>query len=124
MSRSTAKRLLGITGALAAGVMFSAVSMLPASPAFAQPNNWHGRNDHRPPPPARGNWHGGGAYGGHGGGGYGGGGYHNNTGAIVGGALVGLGVGAAIGALCAPPVVYAPPPAYYAAPPPPVYYGY
>ncbi len=60
----------------------------------------------------------------------------NDAGAVVGGALLGLGVGAAIGALVAPPpVYYAPPPVYYArpagpppgyyyAPPPAVYYGY
>ena len=39
-------------------------------------------------------------------------------GGIVGGALLGLGVGA----LLAPPAYYAPPPVYYA-PPPPVYYA-
>ena len=68
---------------------------------------------------------------------YGGHGYHDNSGAIVGGALLGLGAGAAIGgALVAPPsVVYAPPPRYYyynSGPPryaypyasPPVYYRY
>ncbi len=50
---------------------------------------------------------------------------------MIGGALLGLGVGAAIGALAAPPpVYYAPPPRAYVAPPPgyfappPVYYGY
>jgi hypothetical protein len=116
MSSTTAKRLLGITGALAASVMLSAVPVLTAMPAYAQPNDWHGHNDHRPPPPPPrgGDWHGGGYHGG--------GGYHNNTGAIVGGALLGLGVGAAIGAMAAPPVVYRPAPTYYA--PPPVYYGY
>ncbi len=47
------------------------------------------------------------------------------AGALLGGALLGLGVGAAIGAATAPPpVYYAPPPAYAAPPPPPVYYGY
>jgi hypothetical protein len=62
-------------------------------------------------------------------------------GAVIGGALLGLGVGAVIGgALVAPPpvvyapppavvyapppaVVYAPPPAVVYAPPPPAYYG-
>jgi hypothetical protein len=54
--------------------------------------------------------------------------YHRGPGpgAVVGGALLGLGIGAVIGsALAPPPVVYAPPPQqYYAPPPPPVYYGY
>lgn len=54
---------------------------------------------------------------------------HDNTGAVVGGALLGLGVGALLGGALAapPPVVYsAPPQAYYPPPPPPppVYYGY
>ncbi len=56
-----------------------------------------------------------------------------NGGAVVGGALLGLGVGALIGGAIAssqpayqppPPVYYAPPPPGYYAPPPPVYYGY
>jgi hypothetical protein len=60
--------------------------------------------------------------------------YHNgNSGAVVGGALLGLGVGALIGGALAssqpayrapPPVYYAPPPPGYYAPPPPVYSGY
>ena len=62
--------------------------------------------------------------------------HHDNTGAIVGGALLGLGIGAVLGgAVAAPPpaVIYAPPPpppryppppAVYYAPPPAVYYGY
>ena len=49
-------------------------------------------------------------------------------GAVIGGVLLGLGVGALLGgALVAPPpVVYAPPPRYANpyAPPPPIYYGY
>jgi hypothetical protein len=68
---------------------------------------------------------------------------HDNTGAIVAGALLGLGAAAVIGSALAapppayayapPPVAYAPPPAYYAPPgyyaPPPAYaapapYGY
>ncbi len=55
--------------------------------------------------------------------------YHYGPGAVVGGALLGLGVGALLTApyYAPPPVVYAPPPAYYPpayayAPPPP--YGY
>lgn len=62
--------------------------------------------------------------------------YHHGgppVGAVVGGALLGLGVGAVLGGVLAPPppAYYAPPPVYYApppptyyAPPPPVYYGY
>lgn len=89
--------------------------------------------------------HGGGYYGGHGGGYYGHGGYYGRGGgyyggypagaAIVGGALLGLGIGAAVAGALAPPVYYAPPPVYYAppavvyAPPrvvygPPAYYGW
>jgi hypothetical protein len=62
-----------------------------------------------------------------------GGGYHDNSGAILGGALLGLGAGALLGgAILASPPVYAPPPTYYYAPPPygyqyapppPIYYG-
>jgi hypothetical protein len=64
----------------------------------------------------------------------------DNSGAVIGGALLGLGVGALVGGAylaqprvyaAPPPVYYAPPPVYYAppprayyAPPPPVYYGY
>jgi hypothetical protein len=56
-----------------------------------------------------------------------------NGGAVVGGALLGLGVGALIGGALTssqpayrapPPVYYAPPPQGYYAPPPPVYSGY
>ena len=44
------------------------------------------------------------------------------VGAVVGGALLGLGVGAVLGApYYRPPVVYAPPPAYYPPPPPYAY---
>ncbi len=79
-------------------------------PAAAQ---WHGPDRYR-----HGDWH-------HDGG-------HDNTGAVVAGTLLGLGLGAAIGSMAAPPrAYYAPPPAYYGAPPPayyapppPVYYGY
>ena len=88
----------------------------------------------------RGYGRGGYGHGGYGRGGYGG--YHGyrgrgiGPGAIVGGALLGLGVGALLAAPYAapPPVVYAPPPVYYpptyayapyqyAPPPPPVYYA-
>jgi hypothetical protein len=60
---------------------------------------------------------------------YRGGGYYHGgpgPGAVVGGALLGLGVGAVIGSALRPPpaVVYAPPPTVVYAPPPPVvYYG-
>jgi hypothetical protein len=59
--------------------------------------------------------------------------HSGNSGAVVGGALLGLGVGALIGGALAssqpayrapPPVYYAPPPPGYYAPPPPVYSGY
>ena len=55
--------------------------------------------------------------------------YGIGPGAIVGGALLGLGVGALLAApYYRPPVVYAPPPAYYAPPAyayaPPAYYPY
>ena len=57
-------------------------------------------------------------------GGYGYRGY--GAGPAIAGAIVGLGVGAAISGAYAPryypPAYYAPPPVYYA--PPPVYYGY
>lgn len=70
----------------------------------------------------------GGYRGGHGGYGYGHRGY--GGGAIVGGALLGLGVGALLARpyYAPPPVYYAPPPVVYAAPPtyyapPPAYYA-
>jgi hypothetical protein len=60
-------------------------------------------------------------------------GHGGNGGAVVGGALLGLGIGALIGGAIAsappayaapPPVYYAPPPVYGGPPPPPAYYGY
>lgn len=46
---------------------------------------------------------------------------HGAAGAFIGGALVGVGLGALLGSAAAPPpAVYAPPPP----PPPPTYYGY
>jgi len=95
-----------------------------ATPVAAQHQD-RGRGGHAPPS----QWHGGNSYGG----------YRNrdDSGAIVGGALLGLGLGALLGGalIAPPPVVYAPPPTYYYngpppyyaypyAPPPPVYYGY
>jgi hypothetical protein len=47
-------------------------------------------------------------------------------GSDVGAGLLGFGVGAIVGSVLAPPVVYVappPPPVYYYPPPPPVYYG-
>jgi hypothetical protein len=84
-----------------------------ATPAFAQ------HRDHGHGYPQSRQWHGGRSDGG--------GGYNDNSGAVIGGVLLGLGVGALLGgALVAPPVVYAPPPRYANpyAPPPPIYYGY
>ena len=76
----------------------------------------------------------GGYHGGYGGYGYHGGyhgyrgGYGYRGGNFVGGALLGLGLGAVVGSALAPPVVYAPPPPVVYAPPPVVYarpaYGY
>jgi hypothetical protein len=61
---------------------------------------------------------------------HGGGGCYNCGGNFVGGALLGLGVGAVVGGALAPryyapapPVYYAPPPPVYYAPPPPAYYA-
>lgn len=78
--------------------------------------------------PAHADWRRGYGHRGYGWGGYGWGGYHHHRGrvvgpAIVGGALLGLGVGALLAAPYAapPPAVYAPPPAYY---PPPAYTYY
>lgn len=50
---------------------------------------------------------------------------HHGGAAVLGGALLGLGIGAALGAALAPPtVIYAPPPVvYYEPPPPPVYWA-
>ena len=97
--------LLALTASLAVTVV---------TPALAQ------HRDHGHGYGQSGQWHGGRSYGGDG--------YHDNSGAIIGGVLLGLGVGALLGgALVAPPqVVYAPPPPYANpyAPPPPVYYGY
>ncbi len=89
-----------------------------AAPLPASAQNWHDRGRHydRGHGHDRGYDHRGG-----------------NGGAAVGGALLGLGVGALIGGALAssqpayrppPPVYYAPPPPGYNAPPPPVYYGY
>ena len=100
-----------ILGVLAAAAIFA------AGPAVADYRS-HGAN-HAPPPRA---WHGDRRDGGYH--------YHDNSGAIVGGALLGLGAGALLGGvLRPPPMVYAPRPyPYYNAQPPagyapPVYYG-
>ena len=90
------------------------LAVMLATPALAQHQD-HGRGYGQ----SR-QWHGGRSYGGDG--------YHNDSGAVIGGVLLGLGVGALLGGVLVapPPVVYAPPPPYANpyAPPPPVYYGY
>lgn len=49
--------------------------------------------------------------------------YDHGGAAVLGGALLGLGVGAALGAVLAPPpVIYAPPPVFYYPPPPQPYW--
>jgi hypothetical protein len=106
-----------ISRGLTAAAMAGAISLAVLAPAPAEAA-WHGGF-------GSGGWHGGGWHGGfggyrggwggwHGGWGYRGGWY---PGAVVGGALLGLGVGAALAA----PYYYAPPPAYY--PPPAPYYA-
>jgi hypothetical protein len=92
--------------------MLSGLTLMPAS---GQPYRGHGHGPvyrghgpvYRGGPPPRGHWGGG-------------------PGPFVGGALLGLGVGAVVGSMLAPPppVVYAPPPPGYYAAPPAVYYGY
>ena len=113
---------------LTRSVIVVALTAAMAAPAWAQhynrgPGGYHG--GYAP----HSQWHGGGYYRGYG--------YHDNSGAIVGGALLGFGLGALLGgALIAPPPVVYPPPGYYYynygpppyyaypyAPPPPVYFG-
>jgi hypothetical protein len=53
----------------------------------------------------------------------GGGGYRHGGGNFLGGALLGLGVGAVVGGALAPRYYAPPPPPVYYAPPPPVYYA-
>ena len=99
-------------------VIALAAASVPAASASAQwrdgdhgswrDHGWHDRDhdrDHR--------WQGGGDWRRRG--------YGWGPGAVVGGALLGIGIGAAIGGAY-PPTYYAPPPAYYP-PPPPVYYA-
>jgi hypothetical protein len=71
----------------------------------------NGRNSY----PAETRWHGGHSQQSRGGHSYGGNRYHDNSGAIAGGALLGLGLGAMLGGalLAPPPAVYAPTPRYY-----------
>ena len=100
-------RLAKIGGFVCVAVVISALATAPASaqhrghggPAYHGPARFHGGRGPR---------------------GFGG------PGPFVGGALLGLGVGALVGGALAPPppVVYAPPPPGYYYPPPPVYYGY
>ncbi|MBS7809645.1 hypothetical protein [Roseococcus pinisoli] len=107
-------------------VGLAAVMALSAGPAMAQHHRDHGR--HGGPPPGRHydrGYHGGGGY-------YGGYGRSDNTGAIIGGALLGLGLLGGAYALqqsqvAPPPAYYEPPPGYAPPPsyaPPPGYYGY
>lgn len=119
-------RRIGYQPLLAAAM--AGVMALSAGPALAQRHRDHGW--HGGPPPGR-------AYDrGHGRGydrGYRGDyGRRDNTGAIIGGALLGLGVlGGALALqqsqVAPPPAYYAPPPSYAPPPayaPPPGYYGY
>lgn len=111
---------------LLAAVLAGAMAVS-AGPALAQRHRDHGW--HGGPPPGRHydrGWD-------RGRGGYHGGyGRRDNTGAIVGGALLGLGLlGGALALqqsqVAPPPAYYAPPPAYVPPPayaPPPGYYGY
>lgn len=113
---------------LTRSVIVAALTAAMVAPAWAQYYNRGSGGYHGGYAPQS-QWHGGGYYRGYG--------YHDNSGAIVGGALLGLGLGALLGgALVAPPpVVYPPPgyyhynygsPPYYAYPyaaPPPVYFG-
>ena len=89
-------------------LLATALTMLPLAEAAAQHRGFHG-----------GGYRGGHGY--HGGDYRGGNGYRGGGGgAFVGGALLGLGVGAALGGTVARPY-YAPPPVYYPPPPPAVY---
>lgn len=114
------RRLIGLAGAavIAAGVI---------GPAMADRPRGYGGYHYGPAP----------SYGWRGWGGYGSRGYYGYPGAIVGGALLGLGIGSVLGGLYAPPPYYYPPPTYYPygspygyaypypyPPPPPVYYRY
>jgi hypothetical protein len=114
MSQSRILLVLAVTGAVFAPLGASAQ---PHHEQRGRPQAGHYQG--HAPPPARYGYHGGYQ-----------GGYHDNTGAVIGGALLGLGLGAVIGGALAAPPVYAPPPVYYAPPPnyysqpPAVYYGY
>jgi hypothetical protein len=81
-----------------------------ALPPCAQASQWHNGGEQH--------YHGGSNY--HGGGGYHGG---NNNGAVIGGVLLGLGLGAVVGGALAQPGYAPPPPVYYAPPPPGAYYA-
>jgi hypothetical protein len=109
-------RSIGLTRSLIIAVLTGTLMVGVAAPAYAQHyNHGSGGGNHGGNAPSS-HWHGGRSYGGNG--------YHNNSGAIVGGALLGFGLGAILGGVLVvpPPVVYAPPPGYYYRPPP--YYVY
>jgi hypothetical protein len=96
---SIAIRLRSMTALLLA-------STFVASPLAAQPAGWH--NDGRQfRPPMHGYYHG----------------HRDDGGAVLGGALLGLGVGALVGSALAQPNYAPPPPVYYAPQPPGAYYG-
>ena len=89
------------------------VSVL-ALPPSAQAQHNGGEQHHGGEP----HYHGGGGY--HGGDGYRGG---DNNGAVIGGVLLGLGLGAVAGGVLAQPGYAPPPPVYYPPPPPSAYYA-
>ncbi len=122
---------------LPAGILALGLSL--SVPAMAQrrdggEHRGHGRGgeyrgEHRGPGPRGGDWRGGERWRGDGGRrGYG----YGYGPPVLGGALLGLGLGAVLGGALAPPPVYAPPPGIYYPPgkpgfyeaPPPAYYGY
>ena len=118
-------RFSGLTHSITAAACAGALGIAMVTAGWAQYPS-HGRSGYHGGYAPHSQWHGGGYYRG--------GGYHNNSGAIAGGALLGLGLGALLGGALAapPPVVYAPPPYVYRpapnypypyAVPPPVYYG-
>jgi hypothetical protein len=118
MTRISRSRLVRAAGLLALTAAV-AVPLTAPQPAYAY---WRGG------PGWHGGWHGGGWHGGYGW--HHGWGWHRGwyPGAVIGGALLGLGVGAAIASgpyyYAPPPVVYAPPPPVVYAPPPVVYAPY